>query len=210
MTESVQEAVGTLSACATVLAGICLNDPVKEEGRSQIKGLAAIDLPKEWPYGSRVDLMNAQRLIVEGASDIPTLRAEWVRQFVGPGHFEAPQWASVYLDSDEVVFGCAHLELNEWMRKHGISPLSSTSSREPVDSFGKELALLGWLAEHQIDAVKEFMASHLLPWSFRYLRLLGETSHQPFWQGYSLLCSTTLSHAAEALDVSVVKRKLYH
>ncbi len=99
----------------SVLGAVLGQDPRDPAARAVIDGLAVLDLTAEWPLGDDAELARAQDLLRAGAAaPSDELREEYKRQFVGPAHFEAPQWASVYLDPDEVVFGNAHLELLQW------------------------------------------------------------------------------------------------
>ncbi len=203
------ELLESIAACASILASVFSEDPAKEAGAVTVDGLATMKLKEEWPFGDRQVLSEATELIAAGSEDSASLRDEWKRQFVGPGHFEAPQWASVYLDPDEVVFGNAHLELRQWMRTHGIEA-HQEQAHMPDDSFGKEMALLAWTAEHKPELVKDMLALHILPWASRYLKLLEETSKQPYWKGMALLSQETLRDMADVLDVHPESRKLYH
>lgn len=201
-----------IESCASVLGSIISRDPRDLEARSVIDGLAAINLLDEWPLGNTEELARAQVLLRDGAADVPeALRDEYKRQFVGPGHFEAPKWASVYLDPDEVVFGNAHLELRQWMRENGVEVHDDPEAgRVPCDSADHELLLLSWLAANRPEAIAPFVANHLMTWFPRYLDLLEETSKQPFWQGYAILVRTTAQAIADNLEVTAPTRRLYH
>lgn len=198
--------------CTSVLGSLISRDPRDAEARSVIDGLAAIDLLEEWPLGETEELARAQVLLRDGTADAPeALRDEYKRQFVGPGHFEAPKWASVYLDPDEVVFGNAHLELRQWMRENGIEVHDDPEAgRVPCDSADHELLLLSWLAANRPEAIAPFVANHLMTWLPRYLDLLEETSKQSFWQGYAILARTTAQAIVDSLGITIHTRRLYH
>ena len=175
-----------------------------------IGGLAAMALVEEWPFGGNAELTRASNLVREGAKATPAeLGVEYRRQFIGPGHFEAPAWGSVYLDPDEIVFGNSNLALCRWMREIGIE-LHEEGGREPADHIGKMIALLGWLAGNKPELVEEYLAEHLMPWVPRYLDLFEESSNQQFYQGLAILTRATLSGIVDELDVTVVKKQLFH
>ena len=141
---------------------------------------------------------------------LDALGREYKRLFVGPGHFEAPAWGSVYLDPDEIVFGNSNLELCQWMRRNGIEIREGEGGREPADHIGKMLVLLGWLAENKPDLIPEYLSDHLMPWVPRYLELLGEASPGTLYCGLAKLTAATLDGVTSELGVSASEKRLYH
>lgn len=207
MDNDMREAVASAS---TVLGSLYMQDPRTEEGARVAEGLAAAKVEGEWPFGGEDELAKAAASIRKGVSEgLESVGAEYRRQFVGPEHFEAPAWGSVYLDPDEIVFGNSNLELCQWMRKNGIES-NGGESREPADHIGKMLVLLGWLAENKPCLVDEYLAERLMPWAPRYLDLLGESARQPFYEGLAALTRLTLDGIVEELGVSVAQKRLYH
>lgn len=208
------EAMQAIADCAKVIGVVFSTDPRDPGAASVIEGLSQMDLTADWPFGDREQLKSAQDKIREGAKDAGSLHDEYARQFIGPDHFEAPQWASVYLDPDEVVFGNSHLEVRDFMRKNGIGHAKGDGmpdrGREPDDSFGKETLLLSWLADDRPALVAEFLSQHLMTWAPRYLELFNDAVEQPFWVGMCALTRTTLDDMLEMLGASVPFRKLYH
>ena len=199
----------SVHCCALILGPIFSSSPHEPQCRQAIDGLDAMDPTEEWPLGNKEDLVEASDLIQKGALDYDGLCEEYGRQFIGPEHFEAPQWASVYLDPDSIVFGCAHLELRQWMRTHRIYPEHTSSTREAADSFGKEMLLLAWIADRKPDLICDLVANHIMPWAPRYLELLRTSSRQPFWAGAALLASTFLSSLSKSLGITPATRKLF-
>lgn len=171
----------------------------------QFREAASLD---DWPFGSRAELEHAGSLLKEGAASGPIpLSREYQRLFIGPHHFEAPAWGSVYLDSDQVLFGTSTQELQQWMGQNGI--FVNDGKREPVDHMGKMLALLGWLAREKPTLVAEFLSMHLMPWAPRYLELLRVSAKNPFYEGLAVLASATLDGIIDELGVEPVKKQLY-
>ncbi len=213
MSEKFNEiAFEAVSSCGLVLGALFSEDPRNENARRIIDGLSAMALPEEWPFGAGAELERAGALIKEGAAESgEALADEYKRQFVGPGHFEAPAWGSVYLDSDEVVFGVSTLELRQWMRANGIERSTDADrGREPDDHIGKMVLLMGWLAESKPELLPEYLAEHLMPWAPRYLDLLEESAQQPFYEGLAVLARATLAGIAGALGVEAAKKPLFH
>ncbi|MDR0309048.1 MAG: Tat proofreading chaperone DmsD [Coriobacteriales bacterium] len=135
------------------------------------------------------------------------LRAEYQRLFIGPEHFRAPAWGSVYLDKDSVLFGSSTQELRAWMRKHDIS--ASKTGNEPEDQIGKMLLLMAWLAEERPKLLPEFLSQHLMTWAPRYLELLKADSRVALYRDVSTELQEALAEYTEKLGVNPVKRQLF-
>ncbi|MCL1796942.1 MAG: Tat proofreading chaperone DmsD [Eggerthellaceae bacterium] len=191
-----------------VLGGLYCFDPKEAEGWALISSLADGALLAEWPYGSESELACAWRELQEG---IETGRAdlarEYQRLFIGPQHFNAPAWGSVYLDRDRVLFGSSTIELRQWIRLNEISV--TEVERTPIDHIGKMFMLLGWLAEQKPELMPEYLTEHLMPWVPRYFGLLAADAQNPFYQGVARLSDITLKAICAELEVVPAKKKLY-
>jgi TorA maturation chaperone TorD len=197
-----------IASTAQILGALFLQDPRKEESWVLLDELGQQPGLEEWPFGSDEERGEAAALIAEGLGDErKVLAREYQRLFIGPHHFEAPSWGSVYLDKDQVLFGCSTLELRQWMRANGIT--INEDKREPEDHIGKMLLLLGWLAREKPELIREFLAEHLMPWTPRYLDLLRADARQPFYTGLAALTQVTLRGVVEVLDVQVKSKRLF-
>jgi len=191
-----------------ILGGLYCLDPRDPEGWELVCSLGNTSLLAEWPYGNVAELAHISKLLQEGiATDRQALVREYQRLFIGPQHFNAPAWGSVYLDRDSVLFGTSTIELCVWMRAGGITV--NESERVPADHIGKMLLLLAWLAEEKPDLVPEYLAVHLMPWAPRYLELLKGDAGNPFYEGLALLTSVTLESICLELGVVPVKKQLF-
>ena len=205
MVEETREAI---VSCGQILGALFCQDPKDPEAQAVLAGLRQMESFNDWPFGSEQALLKAHGLISEGLGDNPLeLALEYQRLFIGPHHFEAPAWGSVYLDRESVLFGVSTLELRQWLGANGITV--NEQKREPEDHIGKLLLLLGWLAAEKPDLVPEFLAEHLMPWAPRYLELLEGDARQPFYRGVAVLTRTTLEDIVEELAVQVKRKKLY-
>jgi TorA maturation chaperone TorD len=187
-----------------------LADPKEPEFAALHIQLERLPSLAEWPFGAEETLAVAYVLMGEGLAKMDGnkgLAREYQRLFIGPHHFNAPAWGSVYLDKDQVLFGASLLELRQWMRENGIT--INDDKREPEDHIGKMLVLLGWLATEKPELLRVFLARHLMPWAPRYLELLREDACQPFYEGLALLAQDTLKEITRHLGVEVTMRKLY-
>jgi TorA maturation chaperone TorD len=199
---------GAIASCGQILGALFLTDP-KASGFTPLREhLAQLPSLKEWPFGTAEELDEAHALIREGlAKPSGELAREYQRLFIGPHHFNAPAWGSVYLDKDQVLFGISLLELRQWMRENGIT--LNEDKREPEDHIGKMLVLMGWLATEKPELLRIYLAEHLMPWAPRYLELLHEDAAQPFYRGLAMLARCTLEGIVEELAVVTHARKLY-
>jgi TorA maturation chaperone TorD len=154
MKDEVREAI---VSSGQILGALFLKDPKDDETQPLFDGLKQFTSFEEWPFGRQDDLDTAHELISVGVQATQKeLACEYQRLFIGPHHFEAPAWGSVYLDKDQALFGSSLLELRQWMRENGI--VASEDKREPEDHIGKMLALTGWLAKEKPDLLDVFLA----------------------------------------------------
>ena len=201
--------------CAQILGSLFLTDPKTPEFQPLRERLQQLPSLVEWPFGGKETLAADYALLQTGLAGTSANRAqadrelarEYQRLFIGPQHFNAPAWGSVYLDKDQVLFGTSLLELRHWLRKNSITV--HAQKREPEDHIGKMLVLLGWLAAEKPELLREFLAEHLMPWAPRYLQLLQEDAAQPFYAGLALLTQATLDGIVASLGVEVVTKRLY-
>lgn len=162
---------------------------------------------EEWPFGEAEELKEIQSLIAESVRNKEKINEDYKRLFVGPDKLSAPPWGSVYLDRESVIFGCSTLELRQWQKEHGISTVMG--AKEPEDHIGLMLMLASYLAENQEDVLQEYLADHLFPWCFRYLKLLEKHADTPFYKGLARLSALTLNGWKDLLSVTPQIRKLY-
>lgn len=191
--------------------GTCfLIDPRHGELDAVFNELQSIDSFDEWPFGCESVLDEAYGLMVKHGLDASNLEIgrEYQKLFIGPHHFEAPAWGSVYLDHEQVILGDSLVELRRWMNSSGIAVIDGKC--EPEDHIGKMLMLLGWLAESKPKLIDEYLAEHLMPWAPRYLDLLEASAIQPFYKGLAVLTKTTLSGIVDVLGVTVTEKQLFH
>lgn len=113
--------VEDIEQCALLLGTLFLERPALPHCKEIIRGLAAMNLAEEWPWGTAEDLHAvSEELARTGRADIHETDRAYHRLFVGPRKLAAPPWGSVYLDSEAVVFGDSCLAISRWMRAQGI------------------------------------------------------------------------------------------
>jgi TorA maturation chaperone TorD len=216
--EQGREGMQDLVLAAQILGVLYLIDPKEEEVWLLLTDLREMPGFDDWPFGTASELASSYQLMSEGLAAVPdlaephnSLTREYQRLFIGPEHFNAPAWGSVYLDRESVLFGSSTLELRKWMREQGIAVTGDDPKwqREPEDHIGRMLILLRWLAEEKPELIHEFLARHLMPWAPRYLELLQKDARQPFYEGLAILTNTILKGVTASFGVEPVKRKLY-
>jgi TorA maturation chaperone TorD len=213
-TPELLEMIEAIASTGQILGMLFVQNPQEPELQLLLNELRALPSFDEWPFGAEGELDEAYRLIEAGLAEVPDatvlrnpLAREYQRLFIGPHHFNAPAWGSVYLDRESVLFGCSTLELRQWMRENGIAV--SSEKREPEDHIGRMLLLLAWLAQEKPELIGEFLREHLMPWAPRYFELLEEDARQSFYQGLAVLSRTTLADMTDTLGIQAVKKKLY-
>ncbi|MDR1013858.1 MAG: Tat proofreading chaperone DmsD [Coriobacteriales bacterium] len=211
------EAREAIGSCGRILGALFLTyprEPAFQLLREQLEQLPSL---ADWPFGTEDELRVAHALMQEGLTETDAANAanatdtglarEYQRLFIGPHHFKAPAWGSVYLDKDQVLFGTSLLELRQWMRENDI--VVNQEKREPEDHIGRMLVLMGWLATEKPEGLHTYLAEHLMPWVPRYLQVLRADARQPFYEGLAVLTQSTLEGIVENLGVRVSKKKLY-
>ena len=208
-----------IGQAVSILGTLLLGNPADSDTAAFIEGMASLDVTATWPFGSEQVVRQADQLIKQGSALTRKSQSEEYRRlFVGPGHLEAPPWGSVYLDSDQVVFGNSELALRDWLRSRGIQrkqPLGRVgkvareSAATPCDHIGEMLVLLGWVSERRNQDLDELLSDHLLPWADRYFELLQSAARHPLYQGIALLGRTTLEGIASARGISARSASLY-
>lgn len=197
-----------IAQCGSVLGACLLIDPKNGALNETLATLKALKEENAWPFGNADEVDTAFCLLCdERTDDVHGLAREYQRLFIGPAHFEAPPWGSVYLDSEQVILGDSLVVLRKWMKWNGIA--INDGLVEPEDQIGKMLVLLGWLATEKPELVEEFLADHLMPWAPRYFDLMESDAKHPFYRGIAQLSRTTLADMCRLLGVEPKKLTLY-
>ena len=191
------ELLESIRSCATLTGALLLQSPSNEAIAQTTRELRAMDVVREWPFGTANERSDAANLL-SACRDEPTdrLDREYHHSFVGPQYLEAPPWGSVYLDSESVVFGDSCIALTRWMRANGIA-LHESSGREPADHIGRMLVLLGWLCENDPALVEEYVRLHLNTWAPVYFKRFDDAAAEsPFYRAVARLASLMLRDIA--------------
>ncbi len=209
---------------AATLGSLFYHDPATESGRAALLMLAGDEAQQAWESaqpesGELIEKLKGPivRDAVYGASggasgeelSASELHLDFNRLFIGPYRLPAPPWGSVYLDSENVIFGNETLELREWMRKNGL--VLNLPEKEPEDHFGLILLMLSFAVQQGIadDQIDELLSHHLLSWAPRFLELFAQGAESDFYAGLAKLASITLDAWATRFGIEPEKRRLY-
>ena len=191
------------------LLGCCfLYAPDHPDAARALDALRSMNIEQDWPFGESDDFRQAAFLLEGSAEDdAQELKEEFACLFRGPGHLDAPPWGSVYLDRDQVTFGCTWLELRDWMRANGVQSLYE--EKEPEDQFGRMLLLAAQVCKERPELLPELLGNHLLTWAYHYLTLFMEHGGTRTYCGLGLLAQETLRDVQDLLGIVPAKRRFY-
>lgn len=206
------EALEAVAFLGETLGPLFLFDPADDHVAplyEQLRQIDAAGAAADWPYAAPDEAASAFALMAEGLSREPSdeLAWEYRRLFVGPAAKAAPPWGSVYTDRDCVIFGRSTLDLRAWMRATGIK--APGASGEPEDHIGLMLLLAAWIARERPELLREYLEGHLLTWAPHFLNVVREQTRHPFFDGLSLLASSSLEGMREELDLDVEVPRFY-
>lgn len=190
-----------------ILGALFYYAPESRQGATLVEQLAAEGVV-QWPLASeRLDDI-ARQLRCDMSPANETRAAAWQRLFIGPGTLPAPPWGSVWLDSENVLFGESMLVLRRWMVFNGID--FHTDQNEPCDHIGILLLLAAWLAELGCERLlTQLLGWHVLPWTARFLEVFIERSGHPFYAAVGKLTQLTLCDWQRSMPIVVSQKTLF-
>ncbi len=128
-----------------------------------------------------------------------SLRKEYTRLFIGPGHLPAPPWGSVYLSKERIIFDENTLEVRKFYKKWGVN--TKNSNKEPDDHIGFELEFISILIDKSLSELDknningfkniltaqiDFLKSHILIWIDVFSDKLSENTEYSLFKGLAL------------------------
>ena len=147
---------------------------------------------------------------------LDSLKHDYRRLFIGPGHIPAPPWESVYLSIDGLVYEEQTMAVRKFYARYGLQ--SPKRYKEPDDHFGLEMAFLAHLcalglaaikaddpealASH-LEAKREFLKEHLLLWAPTFLNRVIEHAQTAYYRGAAYLALGSINHVAERLGLEL-------
>lgn len=129
--------------------------------------------------------------------------------FEGQDILVAPPWGSVYQELDNTLMGESTARYDQFLQRNGIK---FEVYRQPQDHFGLMLWSLACLLEEGNEvSIVELLATHILPWSYRYLELLIEASEKEslFYFNLAKLTHLFLQNIESNMGISINKIQLF-
>ncbi len=209
-----KEDLASLEVAFRFLAGVFHAPPTP----AFINRLAGEELIPRWPLGSaweetRIGIGMMETFCAAwNESMLPELEDDFTRLFVGPGCPLAPPWESYYVSRDHLLFQEQTLAVRQAYRHSGFEV--SQRGCEPEDSLSLELSFLAELCGRCSDtsydgsqgvksdvteALRQFLASHVLQWVPRCLRLVIEGARLDYYRAAASLGLGALRGAAGLL-----------
>jgi TorA maturation chaperone TorD len=147
---------------------------------------------------------------------LDTLKHDYRRLFIGPGHIPAPPWESVYLSIDGLVYEEQTMAVRKFYARYDLQ--SPKRYKEPDDHFGLEMAFLAHLCtvalasmqvedatclESHLGAQRDFLKEHVLLWAPTFLKRVIDHAQTAYYRGAAYLALGSIHHAAELFDLEI-------
>jgi TorA maturation chaperone TorD len=212
----VSETFAALSAVSALLSRLFAAPPDEEIFRAlqDIDSEESTLLNEEDP-----DWAEGLRLLAEFCrGDAPEQRmldviAEHSRLFVGPGHVQAPPWASVHLDTG-MLHGPSSQKILAAYRAAGLQP--PKPDQEPPDDIAIELDFVAELnkriaealvktdfaaVSQNLSTLRDFLDNYVASWLDPFLKLVEKHAETDFYLGL-----TKVARAGVALQQAFANR----
>ncbi len=148
--------------------------------------------------------------------NLPALKADYQRLFVGPGRSLATPWESVFRSVDQLIFGAQTLQVRRAYQQFAFP--TPWLHAEPDDHLGLELGFIAHLCGLGLRALEEgdsaaqalvmaeiraFLNEHLLSWAVQCLTLVIQNAESAYYRGSAQLALACLTHSARSFSVSL-------
>lgn len=191
------------------------------EAQQWIKSLIEEDTLSEAPYAAN------QEAVIKGIEMIKQwgnsgltdeafnkIRDDYTRLFIGVGKVLAPPWESVYFTESHLLFQEQTLQVRNWYRRYGLE--LEKLHKEPDDHISIEMSFVAYLSklalqafeeqnqeefEELLEAQRQFLASHLLAWGFKWRHMVIEHAQTDFYKGLAYLTQGALNALAEQFSI---------
>ena len=162
---------------------LCTKDPGMEKG---------IDLMREF-------------LKKWNPSQIPGLKLDYTRLFIGFETTLAPPYESVYLSKYHIMFEKQTLEVRRFYEGFGLQV--KKKMKEPDDHIGMELLFVAHLCGlisteiEIIEDLKRFLSTHLLRWISLFLKRVEEHAETDYYLATAYLTRGTVKDISDFLKL---------
>jgi len=197
--------------CFSFLSRVYLNSPDLE----YIRNLVDADLFSSWPISptsqAGAEGLEKLRLFCRQwePAQLPELKLDYTRLFLGLEKTLAPPYESVYLGKEHTLYEKQTLEVREFYRRWDLQLGQDVNL--PDDHLGVELhfcALLmdrcgeAWQSRQDPEALEsgralqQFLELHLLRWIEPFTRDVAERAQTLYYQGAAILTLGTVRECA--------------
>ena len=171
---------------------------------------------KELPeYSASIGLRNACRSLYleDRAAFLELSKTEYVRNFIGPDHLEAPPWESAIISNDRLLLQKSTLKVRQFYASEGFR--ADLYPHVADDHLAYELDFLRCMSELCRDAYRSqetveykrllnrqeaFLDSHLLTWVGAYANILQNSKTKTLYPQLALLIKAFLKIDRELLS----------
>lgn len=187
-----------------ILGALFYYSPQRPEVQALIDSLPTLPELYTWRDAQNI----AQLCASWPLPDEDTLALQYSVLFEGQGEMPAPPWGSVWLERDNLVMGETTEAYRAFLHSQGMT--FDYRQNEPEDQFGLMLLAYSMLLEAGKDAAaNQLLEVYLLPWGYRYLERLQETSASPFYARLAMVASCYLREVEHQQALQPVVRRLF-
>ncbi|MCC7208758.1 MAG: molecular chaperone TorD family protein [Anaerolineae bacterium] len=179
-----------------------------------MRSIAADNLFAEWPLPASNARMERALEMLQSVSkgwtddQLPDLKRDYARLFIGPGELLAVPWESVYRDPDGLIFDEKTLEVRRMYQGFGMAV--PNPGREPEDHIGLEMRFVAYLSALGLQAIqteqadrlaaivlgmRTFLESHLGQWADLCLDRVLQHAETPYYRGVAELAAGSVLHS---------------
>lgn len=184
-------------------------------GDTILNVVVTLDLPPGSPLTPWLSRMQERlRGSGLGPATLEALNVEMTRLLEGPGQTPAPPYASYYLHEGRLM-GPAAVAAQRAYLAWQVVP--ETGSKIPADHIALELGFLAHLAQvaaqaesdadrlAALEASRQFLHRHLMPWLPQFCAALSEAAADPFFVGLAGFTRTAVNEDLQWLTKALVE-----
>ncbi|MFC2159085.1 molecular chaperone [Acidobacteriota bacterium] len=210
-----QEVYSSFAVCLEFLSRAFLREP---EERA-LQRLVDEDLFSEWPLPGREDMSEGLRCMQRFSSEwesgqLPYMRENFTRLFIGLERTLAPPYSSVYLGKEGILFDEETLKVRDFYTRFGLE--LKGKDIVPDDHIGIELHFLSTMCTETASAIgtgdqnhrrnceagiKSFLSDHLLLWIDPLAQNILENTENNYFRGIAFLSKGTVLILSEFLVI---------
>lgn len=123
---------------------------------------------------------------------LDNLAVDYAQLFIGPDILQAPPWASMYMEQEQIIFGDESADVQKFYEKYHMR--QKNKGQEPSDHLALELRFIGTILAHLDQAddqetqqhilhdLQLFLHNHFLPWAPKCLEAVQQHARTDFYR----------------------------